>query len=205
VTRPQVSVADDRPAVNNTVLPYSIAGSGGKLVVLILGWPQTGACWRHVIEPLAQRHTVLIPEIYRGSSSSPTGADKRAIATALSGLVKQLGHDSTIVVGHDRGARVAHRWALDQPSQVSALVVLDVLPTRVVMQNFDIDSASAMWHWFFHRNVDLAQHFISSDVEGDLRFFFTRAIQTGAIDAVTFNDYVEAYRDPAVLRSPLND
>ena len=50
-------------------------------------------------------------------------------------FIQHVGHDRAVVVGHDRGARVAHRWALDQPSEVAALVLLDILPTWVAMNS----------------------------------------------------------------------
>jgi haloacetate dehalogenase len=109
------------------------------------------------------------------------------------------------VIGHDRGARVAHRWALDRPSEVDALVLLDILPTRVVMRSFDRDSASAMFHLFFHRQVELAEELISRNVETYLRHFFGRVLDSGAVDAETFEHYVAAFSDRAHLRASLED
>jgi haloacetate dehalogenase len=181
---------------------HRVLGSGPGLVVLLHGWPQTGACWRHVIEPLSRHHTVVVPDLYRPARP---GHDKRSTASELSSLIHRLGHESAIVIGHDRGARVAHRWALDRPSEIDALVLLDILPTRVVMRSFDRDSASAMWHWFFHRNAELAERLISGDVEAYLGHFFERVLESGAVDAGTFAQYVAAYRDPAYLRASLED
>lgn len=188
-------------------LAYQIAGDGPELVVLVHGWPQTSACWRHVMGPLSERHTVVAPDLrgYGASGLADTGYDKRATASDLSALIAHLGHESAIVIGHDRGARVAHRWALDRPSEVSALVLLDILPTRVVMESFDRDSASAMWHWFFHRNTALATELISGNVETYLRHFFAAVLDSGAVDEQTFATYVEAYSEPAHLRASMED
>ncbi|MGH3643393.1 MAG: alpha/beta fold hydrolase [Mycobacterium sp.] len=188
-------------------LAYRIAGDGPELVVLLHGWPQTGECWRHVVGPLSERHTVVAPDLrgYGASGLADTGYDKRATASDLSGLIAHLGHDSAIVIGHDRGARVAHRWALDRPDEVSALVLLDILPTRVVMQSFDRDSTSAMWHWFFHRNGALATELISGNVGTYLRHFFASVLDSGAVDESTFDAYVRAYSEPAHLRASMED
>lgn len=188
-------------------LAYRVAGDGPELVVLLHGWPQTGACWRHVVEPLSRHYTVVAPDLrgYGASGLATSGYDKRSTAADLSNLVHRLGHESAIVIGHDRGGRVAHRWALDRPSEVDALVLLDILPTRVVMRSFDRDSASAMWHWFFHQQSELAERLISGNVEAYLGHFFERVLESGAVDAETFQHYVAAYSDPAHLRASLED
>jgi haloacetate dehalogenase len=167
-------------SLDDVELAYRVVGNGPELVVLLHGWPQTGACWRHVMEPLSRGRTVVAPDLrgYGASGLAGSGYDKRATAVDLSGLVRHLGHESAVVVGHDRGARVAHRWALDRPSEVNALVLLDVLPTRVVMRSFDRESASEMFHWFLHRQVDLAEELISANLEPYLRHFFRRVLDS---------------------------
>src|SRR3712207_9538750 len=65
-----------------------------------------------------------------------------------------LGFDSFAVVGHDRGARVAHRMALDHPNLVTKLAVLDIIPTREVFATVDKDLATAYYHWFFFIQPD---------------------------------------------------
>jgi len=194
--------------LDDVELAYRVAGGGPELVVLLHGWPQTGACWRHVIEPLSRGRTVVIPDLrgYGASGLARSGAyDKRATAADLSNLIRHLGFESAVVIGHDRGARVAHRWALDRPAEVEALVLLDILPTRVVMGSFDRDSAGAMWHWFFHRNSDLAAKLVSGNVEAYLRHFFARVLESGAVDSETFEHYVAAFSDPAHLRASFED
>ncbi|WP_435154191.1 alpha/beta fold hydrolase [Amycolatopsis sacchari] len=194
--------------LDDVELAYRVAGDGPELVVLLHGWPQTGECWRHLVGPLSEGRTVVVPDLrgYGASGLARSGAyDKRATAADLGGLVRHLGFTSATVIGHDRGARVAHRWALDRPSEVDALVLLDILPTRVVMNSFDRDSASAMWHWFFHRDPDLAQRLVSGNVEAYLGHFFARVRESGAVDEETFQHYVAAFSDPAHLRASFED
>ena len=194
--------------LDDVELAYRIAGDGPELVVLVHGWPQTHACWRHVIEPLSRGRTVVAPDLrgYGASGLARSGAyDKRAAAADLSGLIRHLGFSSAVAIGHDRGARVTHRWALDHPSEVDALVLLDILPTRVVMDSFDRDSASAMWHWFFHRNSELAAKLVSSNVEAYLGHFFAGVLESGAVDSETFKHYVDAFSDPARLQASFED
>ncbi|WP_334025399.1 alpha/beta hydrolase [Nocardia terpenica] len=109
-----------------------------------------------------------------------------------------MGFDSAVVIGHDRGARGAHRWALDHSTEIDALVLL---PTRVVMDSFDRDSASALRHWFFHRNSKLAATLVSGKVEAYLGHFFTGVLESGTLDSKTFEHYVNAFSDPARLHA----
>lgn len=187
-------------------IAYRTAGSGERLLVLIHGWPQTGLCWRHVMEPLSRNRTVIAPDLRGYGASGLAGEyDKRSTAADLSRLIHHLGFDSAAVVGHDRGARVAHRWALDHPDDVDALVLLDILPTRSVMRSFDRESATAMWHWFFHRQPELAAELILGNVGAYLEYFYSRVLETGAVDPHTFDQYVAAYSDRAHLEASLRD
>ncbi|MFE7438961.1 alpha/beta fold hydrolase [Streptomyces chartreusis] len=198
----------DSVSLDDVELAYRVAGDGPRLVVLLHGWPQTNACWRHLTGPLSSGRTVVAPDLrgYGASGLARSGAyDKRAAAADVSGLIRHLGFERAVVIGHDRGARVAHRWALDHPMEVEALVLLDIVPTRVVMDSFDRDSASAMWHWFFHRNADLAARLVSGDVEAYLRHFFAGVLESGAVEPETFKHYVAAFSDPARLRASFED
>jgi haloacetate dehalogenase len=196
-----------RVDLNDVELAYRIAGSQPEMLVLLHGWPQTGLCWRKLVGPLAERYTVVVPDLrgYGASGLANSGYDKRATAADLSELIHHLGRDSAVVVGHDRGGRVAYRWALDRPSEVSALAVLDVLPTRVVMDSFDRSSAASMWHWFFHLQPELPELLVTANVEPYLRYFLGRVIESGDIDAETFAHYVDAFTDPGHLHATFED
>ncbi|MER6590446.1 alpha/beta hydrolase [Micromonospora purpureochromogenes] len=107
-------------------------GGSGPPVVLLHGHPRTHATWHRVAPLLADRFTVICPDLrgYGGSSKPPAGPDhagyaKRAMAADIVGLLDALGHDRAAVVGHDRGCYVAMRTALDHPGRVSRLGVLD--------------------------------------------------------------------------------
>jgi pimeloyl-ACP methyl ester carboxylesterase len=194
--------------VGETRLFCRLAGAGDRLLVLLHGWPQTSYCWRHLLEPLARDRTVVAPDLrgYGGSASPGAGYDKRAVAADLSQLVTALGFGSADVAGHDRGARVAHRWALDRPEQVSRLALLDVLPSRHVMRSFDRDAAAGLWHWFFHLQPELPELLIGANVEAYLRYFFERqAYRPDAISPDAVAEYVRAFSDPAVLHASLED
>jgi haloacetate dehalogenase len=96
--------------VNGLRMHYQRAGDGPPLV-LLHGWPQTSYCWRLVLPELARSHTVIAPDLrgYGRTDKPLTGYDKRTMASDVSELIRTLGFPSAPVVGHDRGARVAHR------------------------------------------------------------------------------------------------
>jgi len=136
-------------------IAYALGGSGPPLL-LLHGHPQTHALWHRVAPALAQRHTVVAADLRGyGDSSKPAGAAdhanyaKRALANDQASLMRRLGFDRFDVLAHDRGARVAHRLALDHPGAVRRLVLLDVAPTLAMYEQTTEAFARAYWHWFF--------------------------------------------------------
>ncbi len=136
-------------------IAYWIAGSGPPLL-LIHGYPETHVMWHKVAPDLAERFTVVAPDLRGyGDSGKPAGTpdhanySKRVMAADLVGLMASLGHDRFRVAGHDRGARVAYRMALDHPAAVERLAVLDIVPTKAVYDATDRTLATGYFHWFF--------------------------------------------------------
>jgi haloacetate dehalogenase len=131
------------------------AGSGPPLL-LLHGHPQTQAMWHRVAPALAQRFTVIAMDLRgRGDSSrAPASADhalysKRAMAADAMAVMRTFGFERFAVCAHDRGARVAHRLALDHPRAVSRLMLLDIAPTLAMYEGTTEAFARAYWHWFF--------------------------------------------------------
>ncbi len=193
-------------SVNGIRLHHRVAGDGPP-VVLLHGWPQTGWCWRRVVDDLARDHTVIVPDLrgYGASDKARTGMDKRTMAADLSALLRALGVGSTAVVGHDRGGRVAHRWALDHPDEISRVAVLDIAPTRATWARFDADLGAKYWHWLFHLQPDLPERLAGADVDGYLRYFFEKwtTARQHVDEAVPV--YVEAFSKPGALRCGFDD
>lgn len=204
---PDAAICSEYAELEEVRLFYRKVGSGPELVVLLHGWPQTSLCWRQVLPALGDRYTVVAPDLrgYGASGLATTGYDKRSAAADLSGLVDHLGHDAALVVGHGRGARVAHRWALDRPDQVRKLALLNVLPMREVLGDFDSTSATTLWHWYFHREPGLPEMLLEGRVEPYLRYFLDPLLTKGVIDDEVFVQYVEAFSDPAHLHATLED
>lgn len=122
------------PVADGVSLNAAVAGSGSP-IVLLHGFPQTHLMWRHVAADLAADHTVICPDLRGyGASDKPAEADattyaKRTMAADIVALARALGHERFALAGHDRGALVAFRAALDHPESITHLASLDVLPT----------------------------------------------------------------------------
>ncbi|MDF3144300.1 MULTISPECIES: alpha/beta hydrolase [unclassified Streptomyces] len=124
-----------RVPVADGVSLHTAVGGSGTPVVLLHGFPQTHLMWRHVAADLAADHTVICPDLRGyGASDKPaetdgTGYAKRTMAADIVALARGLGYERFALAGHDRGALVAFRAALDHPDTVTHLACLDVLPT----------------------------------------------------------------------------
>lgn len=148
---------DRRVRVGDVTLRVRSGGRAGAPPLLLLhGFPQTGAMWHRVARQLAPEFRLVIPDLRGyGSSDKPEGArdhanyGKRQMAADVAALMRGLGHERYFVAGHDRGGRVAHRLALDHPDAVRRLSVLDIAPTVDMYAATDVAYATAYWHWFF--------------------------------------------------------
>jgi haloacetate dehalogenase len=133
-----------------------VAGGEGPPVLLLHGYPETHAMWHKVAPPLARRYTVVCPDLRGyGDSSKPKGLpdhsnySKRALAQDMVEVMTKLGLERFHLVGHDRGARVAHRLARDHGKRVRSLTVMDISPTLKMYRSTDMAFARAYYHWFF--------------------------------------------------------
>jgi haloacetate dehalogenase len=129
------------------------AGDGPPLL-LLHGFPQTHLMWREIAPRLARTFTVVCADL-RGygqsgcPESSPDHAPyaKRAMARDMLEVMEKLGFQRFSVAGHDRGGRVAYRLALDHPSRISRIAVLDIVPTASAWSRADARFALAFWPW----------------------------------------------------------
>jgi haloacetate dehalogenase len=125
-------------------------------ILLLHGYPQTHAIWHRMAPRLAERWNVVASDLrgYGDSCKPPSAPDhapysKRAMAADQVELMRALGHERFLLVGHDRGARVAHRLCVDHPESVAKVAVLDIAPTLAMYEQTDEAFARAYWHWFF--------------------------------------------------------
>ncbi|MFD4017952.1 alpha/beta hydrolase [Streptomyces sindenensis] len=136
MTTPSIpGFTEHRVTVDDGVCLKAAVGGSGTPLVLLHGFPQTHLMWRHVAADLAADHTVICPDL-RGYGASDKPAEtgpgvysKRTMARDVVRLAAALGHDRFTLAGHDRGALVAFRAAMDHPDAVARALFLDVLPT----------------------------------------------------------------------------
>jgi haloacetate dehalogenase len=132
------------------------SGGAGPPLLLLHGHPQTSAIWHRVAPVLARHFTLVLADLRGyGNSAKPAGAadhanySKRTMAGDMLQVMRQLGHARFDVLAHDRGARVAHRLAMDHADAVRRLVLLDIAPTLAMYEQTSEAFARAYWHWFF--------------------------------------------------------
>ncbi|MBL8588698.1 MAG: alpha/beta hydrolase [Methylobacteriaceae bacterium] len=134
---------------------FARVGGSGPPLLLIHGFPQTHVEWHRIAAPLAERFTVVAMDLRGyGWSSAPRSQDgveysKRVMARDAVALMRDLGFVRFRLAGHDRGARVAYRLALDHPGVVEALAVLDIVPTAEMWRGMDAARALQVYHWSF--------------------------------------------------------
>ncbi len=183
-------------------------GGDGPPLVLLHGYPQTAQMWRKLTPALVKHFSIVCPDLrgYGDSDKPRDGFDKRSMAKDIAELMRELGHDHYMVVGHDRGARVGHRLALDHGDAVSRLVLLDIVPTHTVFRDTGKELAAAYWHWFFFQAPDLPEIMIRNSAEPFLRMMF-RALtwQQDAIEEPMFQEYLRALLLPGTIRCGLED
>ncbi|MFN8756597.1 MAG: alpha/beta fold hydrolase [Burkholderiales bacterium] len=125
-------------------------------LLLLHGYPQTHIIWHRVAPALAERFNVVATDLRGyGASDKPHGGaghaaySKREMARDQLEVMEALGYGRFFVCGHDRGARVAHRMAMDHPYAVLRLMTLDISPTLAMYEQTSMAFARAYWWWFF--------------------------------------------------------
>jgi len=194
-------------------ISFRIGGKGPALL-LLHGYPQTHAIWHRVAPELAKTFTVVASDLRGyGDSAKPHGTpdhatySKRAMALDQVEVMRALGFEQFLVVGHDRGARVAHRMALDHAKAVRKLVVLDIVPTRTMYSRVSRDFAKSYYHWFFLlRPEPIPETMIGADPKFYLeQHMGTRFAGLAAFAPEAMAEYVRCFSDPATIHASCED
>lgn len=192
----------------------AVVGGAGPAVLLLHGYPQALEQWAGVAPLLARDHTVVCADLRGyGRSAKPQGEGEtysfRAMAADQLAVMSQLGHETFVVAGHDRGGRVAHRMALDAPVRVAALVPCDVVPTWAMYHDVDRARAARYWQWYF---LPLPAPFPERLIGGDPDYYFENCLVTNGgvsleegFGAEQLAAYRRAWRDPEMIRASCSD
>jgi haloacetate dehalogenase len=181
----------------------------GPAILLLHGYPQTHAIWHKVAPRLAERCNVVAADLrgYGDSGKPVTAADhapysKRAMAADQVGLMRALGHGTFHLVGHDRGARVGHRLAMDHPGAVKSLAVLDIAPTLAMYEQTTEAFARAYWHWFFLvLPAPGPERMIGADPKAYLREKMVESLSRGVFAPEAWAEYERCFTPDAVHAS----
>ena len=189
-------------------------GGEGPPLLLLHGYPETHACWHRVAHDLAGSFRLVLPDLPGYGDSgfvAPDAANrryaKRNMAAVMVALMQALGHEQFRLVGHDRGARVAYRLALDHADHVARLALLDILPTSEEWARFDKDEALATFHWPFLAQPDgLPERLIAAEPDFLLRSLMNRwAGDPARIAPETLAEYLRCFRRESVIRATCAD
>lgn len=195
------ALTHDFAQVDDVMLHYVTSGRG-PVVVLLHGWPQTWYGWRHIIPALAQRYTVIAPDLRGlGDSSRPlAGYDKKTVAHDVWQLVNgKLGHQQFFLVGHDWGGPTAYALAAAHPAAVARLAILDVV---VPGDGGDFSQGGQRWHHQFHLTADLPEALTAGRERLYLSWFYrTFGHRPDAISEADVNEYVRTYSQIGAMRA----
>jgi len=187
--------------LDEVLLHYVTAGSGPP-VVLLHGWPQTWYEWRHIIPALAQRYTVIAPDLRGlGDSSRPLqGYDKQTVARDIWQLVNgKLGHERFFLVGHDWGGPTAFALTTQHPEAVRRLAIVDVV---IPGDGGDFSQGGRRWHHQFHMTPDLPEALTQGREDIYLAWFYrTFSYRPDAVSADDLAEYLRTYRQPGAMRA----
>jgi len=194
--------------VKDIHLHYLRAGEGDP-VVLLHGWPQTCGAWRRVIPALADRFTVIAPDLRGfGDSAMPaTGYDTDNVADDVHELTRRLGFERVHLVGHDWGAVAAYSYASQWPQAVRTLSIFEmVMPGFGIMEGAMAPQPGGnfLWHMGWQSVPDIPFALLQGREELYLRWFFQHyAYDPEAVSAEDIAVYVRAMTQVGALRAGL--
>ena len=193
--------------VNDLKMHYVEAGEGPP-IILLHGFPETWFAWRHQIPALAKQFRVIVPDLrgYGATEKPASGYDKKTMAKDILELMHHLGIKRAPIVGHDRGARVATRFAKDYPHALERLVVIDNIPTLTIFERMNAAIARGHWFFLFNNVPDLPEALVAGREEIWLRYIFSSwCYNPEVFTSDEIAAYVEAYQQPGALSGAFND
>ena len=192
---------------------FAIGGKGPALM-LVHGHPHTHIIWRKVAPLLAQKYTVVLPDLRGyGDTDKPESTpdhrpySKKEMAKDLISLMKLLNRPTFAFVGHDRGARVGHRLALDYPESVTKAVFVDIAPTATMYALTNKEFATKYFWWFFLIQPEpFPEKLIGFDPDYFLHHHIDGQIKIkGCVEDKAFDEYLRCYKDPRTIHAICED
>lgn len=169
-------------------------GGTGRPLLLIHGNPFTYFTWHKIVPLLRDKYHLVCVDLrgYGDSVGPEEGGERsinysfRAMAHDLVHVMSELGYEKFLVAGHDRGARTAHRMALDHPEKVAAAVIMDILPSHHIWTTTSVAVGDFSWHWLL---MKLPRDFPEQMMAGvSAEYFIKNKISRPGIGLKPFSD-----------------
>lgn len=190
--------------VNGVKIHYVIGGKGEPLV-LLHGWCFTWATWKKVMPALAEKYTVIAPDM-RGMGESerpdaPEGYLKHVVAEDIYQLTQQLGYKQINLVGHDIGMMVAYSYAAAHPKEVKRLILAETSGVPGFGFEDSWDTANGGYYHFAFHGDPLAEEL----TKGKERYYIEKSVRQSFYkpERITQDEmdvYVKAYSQPGGMR-----
>jgi pimeloyl-ACP methyl ester carboxylesterase len=195
------TIKDRDATIDNVQLHYLTAGDGPAAVILLHGFAETSRMWRPIIPTLAEKFTVIAPDLPGiGDSSIPDKIDMLEAAKQIHDLVRSLKIDKARVVGHDIGLMVAYAYAAQFPNETEKLAVMDAFLPGVPGWE-PIYNAPNVWHFRF--NGEYPEKLVKGRERTYFEYFWNvlAADKTRSIPEADRKAYTEAYAKPGRMRA----
>jgi haloacetate dehalogenase len=204
-------------ATVNGIRMFYMHGGGSKArpLVLVHGLFQTGLMWRRVAPKLMQDHYLIIPD-NRGYGLSEKPSEmhrmtKKLQAQDIHELLKQLNVSTCVMLGHDRGARIARTFAMDYPEMLLGVTFMDMIPTEYIYQEMSCtQTGSHHWDQLFKLASPMAEDLLDGKPENIKTYvnnFYNRS--PGFIDILkddgVYDHYMACILGPGAMMAMLND
>ena len=192
---------------------YRVLGNGPPLLMLH-GNPQTHAMWHKIAPKLIKKFTIICPDIpgYGKSfkpklSLSHEDYSKINMARDVSEFMSLLGFNSYYIVAHDRGARIAHRLAIDFPNKVIKMILLDIIPTLEHFERTDMDFAMGYYHWFWLAQRSPIPESVINKAPEEWFFAHTSREEKNKdfFSPLALTDYLECIKNPETISAICED
>src|SRR5881275_2740325 len=186
---------------DNVQLHYLTAGHGSATVILLHGFAETSRMWRPIIPLLAEKFTVIAPDLPGiGDSSIPAKTGMLIAAQQIHELARSLKIEKARMVGHDIGLMVAYAYAAQFPNETEKLAVMDAFLPGVEGWEAIYDAPN-VWHFRF--NGEYPEKLVQGRERTYFEYFWNvlAADKTHSIPEADRKAYTQAYSKPGRMRA----
>jgi epoxide hydrolase 4 len=198
-----------RDIITNGIRMHYVTEGTGSLIVLLHGFPEFWYSWRYQIPFLAQHgYTVVAPDLrgYNDTDKPRTGYDVSTLLRDIVGLIKGLGQEKAIIVGHDWGGALAWAFALRYPQLTERLVVLNAPHPQALMRELrTLQQLRKSWYIFFFQLPWLPEFLLGRQHAAPIgKMLYASAVQKAAFPLGALAHYRDAMSKPGALRASIN-